>query len=133
MTNSPEIRIKELSLEMLEAKSQRDRLNQDAQKWAERKDNLHREIQKLRLKANDLKEKRDALNSEVQKLKALREEAVAQCHDKVEQLKKLRRDIGKWRTKKPQRSFASLRKEIEEVDWKIQTGSLSLDEEKKMV
>jgi len=133
MTVNLKSRIEELSRELSEIRSERDRFNDEAFRWAEKRNLLHEEIKKLRLEARSLKEKRDAINNEVRSLKLLREEDRKKYRERLSQLPRLRQKMGEEKARRPQRSAQNLEREIEMIEWKIQTNPLSLDEEKKLV
>ena len=122
-----------MNRELDASKVERDRLNEEAQTWAEKRDHLHEEIRKIRLEANSYRDKRDELNTEIQFLKTLREERWKKRAEVIEQLKNERQKIKVASATKTTRSSQSIEDEIAKVDWKIQTESLSLEEEKKLV
>jgi len=134
MITVPEQRIEELTQELYKIKDERDRLNKESLRWAEERNLLHEEIKKLRSEARLFKEKRDALNNEVQSLKILREEDRRKHRENIDQLQKLRQRMREAIAKRePIRDALSLEREIETIDWKIQTNPLSLDEERELV
>ncbi len=126
-------KIEELRLKLSEAKQEREASNDEGFQWAEKRGLLHERIRELRSDAMALKDKRDALNNEIQGLKATREEKRAVRGEKIDQIKGLRLKIRGAAVKSPPRNAAGLTKEIKAIDWKIQTNSLSLDEEKRLV
>jgi uncharacterized coiled-coil DUF342 family protein len=129
----PEQRIKELSLELDLLRTERDRLNEESLVWAEKRNGLHEEVKKMRWEAKSLKERRDGLNGEVQRLKALREETWRAYRGKIDRLKSLRQRIREAAANRPSRSSQSIEGEIERIEWKIQTESPSLAEERRLV
>jgi len=133
MTEVPERRIEELNRELDTVRTERDRLNKEAIRWAEKRNLLHEDIKRLRSEARSLKEKRDELNRRVKHLKTLREEARKKRGEKISHLKELRQKTRDLTAKRPKRSAQSLENEIEKIEWKIQTDSLSLDEERKLI
>jgi uncharacterized coiled-coil DUF342 family protein len=108
-------------------------LNEEAFEWAEKRDRLHKEIKKIRSEAKILEERRDELNAEVRDLKTLQEEASRAHYGKTDQLKGLRQEIRKAAANRPSRRFQSIKDEFERIEWKIQTESTSLDEERRLV
>ncbi|MEM2110416.1 MAG: hypothetical protein QXX08_00870 [Candidatus Bathyarchaeia archaeon] len=126
-------RVEELYQELHLLKAERSRQNKESLQWAEKRNILHEKIKKLRTEAKNLKEKRDALNDEVQHLKSLRERIRKEHYEKTDNLQRLRQKMRETQTKTLRRNAQSLEKEIEMIEWRIQTNSLSLDEEKKLV
>jgi len=125
--------IAELSRELGTLKAERDRLLAEAHRQAQERNRIHGEMRKLRLEVDTLKEKRDALNRQVRHLKALREEGWRDCRAKIEELKRLRREIKEAVLRKPNRTRESLESDIEKIEWRIQTESPSLKEERELV
>jgi phosphoserine phosphatase len=126
-------RIDELNRELYTLKCEQGRQNRESLQWAEKRDILHEEIKKLRMEAKNLKEKRDALNDEVRHLKTLREEIKRKYNEEIGNIQRLKQQIRETKTKLHQKNVQSLEKEIERFEWRIQTDSLSLNEEKKLV
>lgn len=114
-------------------RAERSRLNKEGRELAQERNGLHREAAKLRSEAQSLREKRDDLNSDIQRLKISREEARKDYFIKIDELRELRKKIKEVMAKKPRRSARSLEDEIKAIEWKIQTESPSLSEEKKLV
>ncbi len=133
MSKLPKKKITELRQQLAPLIEKHDKLNSEAKQWAEKRDSLHKQIKKLRAKAHELKQKRDELNVRVQELKILREEANKERRERHAQILKLREEIRALREKKPSRSMDNIQAEIEKLEWKIQTTSLTLKEEKVLI
>ena len=133
MPESIEQKIEELSLELASVKTQRDKLNSQAKSWTKKRNSIHEQTRKLRTEANSLKEKRDALNQKVRELKNLREQAKALRKEKHSQILKLREKIRTLDERSPPRNLRAIQKEIESLEWKIQTTSLAVKEEEKLI
>ena len=130
---TPEQKIARLNSELDALKAERDKFNEEAQAWAEKRDKLHDEIRKVRLEAKGFRDKRDELNSEIKFLKTMKEERLKKRSETFEQLKSQRLKIKDASAAKAVRSSKSLEGEIAKIDWKIQTEPHSLEEEKKLV
>ena len=126
-------KIEELTQKLSALKDQKDKLNAEAEKWAEKRDKLNEQFKNLRAETLGLKNERDNLNGEVKELKQQRDEAKTEFHTKIEEMRKLIQEIKDLVKKKPPRSFQALQREFEQIEWKIQTTSLSLKEEKELV
>jgi uncharacterized coiled-coil DUF342 family protein len=87
----------------------------------------------MRAEILENRNKRDKLNEAVKELKQQREKAKADLHLKIEEIKKFKEEIKVLDEKKPSRSFKALEKEIASTEWKIQTSSLDLKDEKELV
>lgn len=114
-------------------KDEKDRFATEAEEATKERDKLNGKFQTIRAEISGLKVKRDELNQKVQELKQKRAETKAKISEKVEQLKKLRQGAKTLEKKKPRRSQQDLQKEFADTEWKIQTSSLNLQEEKELV
>ena len=133
MSESLGQRIGKLNQELAPLKEERDKLNLEAKKWADKRNSIHEKIKKLRTEAAGVKEKRDILNEKVQKLKSLREQAKTKHKEKRGQILKLKEKIRSLTERKPSQSMRSIQREIEKIEWKIQTTSLPVKEEEMLI
>lgn len=133
MRETPETKIEKLNKELAPLKEERDKLNAEAKKWANKRNALHEKIKNLRKDANTIKEKRDALNENVQKLKNMRNQMKTERGTKHDKVVELQEKIRALNEKKPEGNMRRIQKEIEEIDWKIQTSSLPVKEEQELV
>jgi len=114
-------------------KDEQDRFAAEAEEATKKRDKSNEKFQKIRIEISELKTKRDELNQKVQELKQKRAETKAKISEKVEQLKKLHQEVKTLEKKTPKRSQQDLQKEFADTEWKIQTSSLNLQEEKELV
>lgn len=133
MNENVKQKIEELIIQLASLKAERDQLNNEAKNWAEKRNILNEKIKKLRAEANSTKEKRDALNQEVKRLKTLREQAKAGQKEKCKQISKLKEKIKLLWKKKPSRNLHAIQKEIENLEWKIQTTPLEVKQEEELI
>ncbi|MEM2816636.1 MAG: hypothetical protein QXY34_05575 [Candidatus Bathyarchaeia archaeon] len=126
-------RIEELKTNLLKLQEQKNKMILEAKRLAEKRDKLNEKIKELHSSFLNLKSIRDQINSEVRELKQQRSQIKAEIIRKVEELKHLRQEIEELCSKRPATDPQKLEKEIEEIEWKIQTTSLDLHEEKKLV
>ncbi|MEM3823993.1 MAG: hypothetical protein QXH87_03585, partial [Candidatus Bathyarchaeia archaeon] len=56
-----------------------------------------------------------------------------EIREKIAELKKVNQEIKALNEKKPSKSLQTLQKEFDSIEWKIQTSSLSLKDEKKLI
>lgn len=110
-----------------------ERLDADARRLAEERRVLVGKIRELRVKASEYKGRRDSLNGEVKSSKAVIAELKREYGEKVEALKRLKRDIREYLRSRPAKSEEALAKEIASLDWKIQTTPMSIVEEQKII
>jgi uncharacterized coiled-coil DUF342 family protein len=129
----PENQIEDLNQELIPLKEERNNLNLQAKKWAEKRNGLHEKVKDLRKDASKIKEKRDNLNTQVQELKNLRDQLRSKISEKHEKIVELQNRINDLNDKKPEGNILQVEKEIKKIDWKIQTTSLPLKEEQELV
>jgi uncharacterized coiled-coil DUF342 family protein len=130
---SKQQKIEELTQKLSALKNQKDKLNVEAEEWAEKRDKLNTQFKNLRVEILGLKNERDKLNKEVKELKRQRDEAKTQFHEKIEEMGKVNQEIKALIKKKPSKSLQTLQNEFERIEWKIQTTPLSLEEERELV
>ncbi len=133
MSNLLKRKLAELDQQLIPLEKELDRLNSEAEKWAEERTAMHKRISELKREAADLKQRRDKLNVQVQNLKSQREKARVDRKETQAQIMKLRKGIQKLMRQKPSQNAKSIQREIENLDWRIQTSSLSLEEEKSLI
>jgi len=126
-------RIQDLDRKLTILKEERDKLNSGAQKWAEKRNSIHEQIKSLRVEVDALKEKRDAINEKVQELKSLREKTKEKLRETHAQILKLKENIKSLMGKEPPRNMRNIQREIEGLEWKIQTTPLTVKEEKPLI
>lgn len=126
-------KLDELTKKLSETKEQRNKINAEAKELAEKRDKLNEGFKNLRMETLALRSERDGLNEKVKEMKRKRSETKTKIHLKIEEAKGLNQEIKALAKRKPSKSFHSLQKEVEDIDWKIQTMSPSLQEEKELV
>ncbi len=126
-------KIEELNLRLADYNKERDRLVAEADELIEKRDRLNERFRNIRLETSKLREERDTANFRVRELKLERSEIKENLHSAIEELKKLRQNVKVLAQTKPQRNSPSLKKELDSIEWKIQTSSLSLEEEKELI
>ncbi len=133
MSEALEQKIEDLYERLRLLRAERERLKEEAQRWADKRNSINEETRNLRSQINSLKQRRDALNEEVKRLKSLREAGLKRRREILEEIRKLRQERARLNAEKPPRSRSYLESEIERIEWKIQTEPLPLDVEKKLI
>jgi len=131
--STPTPKIEELNRELNALKQERDKLNSEARVWAEKRNAIHEQIKTLQTEAKHLKEKRDDTNQKVKDLKSLREQARSEQKEKRFQISKTKEKLRVIMEKKPSRPIIDIQRDIDSLEWKIQTTSMSVKEEKVFV
>jgi phosphoserine phosphatase len=101
-----------------------------AWEWRDRRDALRGETPVVHEEMSTQRERRDELNAEVQRQKMLRDDANEQARLLQEQLQELRAQNGQRRDYVP---LEELQRQFRELEWKQQTSSLSIDEERALL
>jgi uncharacterized coiled-coil DUF342 family protein len=135
IADSQKNKIESLNQELAPIKEERNRLNLEAKKWVEKRNSLNEKVKNLRDEANSLKEKRDEINKQVQELKNMREQVTSKTKEKREKISELQGKIETLSEKQsaPTVNLRRVEKEIEHLDWTIQTNSLPVKEEQQII
>lgn len=125
--------IRELEQRLLHLRKAKDQLGADAAEQLSGRNKLNEKAKAVRSEITAFRSERDRLNAEIKELKHQREEARTGAKEKIEELKNLRQKRSELSREKPVESRQALQREIEQIDWKIQTTPLDLKEEKQLV
>ena len=112
---------------------QADQAKAETLKLIEKRDKLNEQFRQLRMETRELKAERDTINEKVHALKSQRDESRTTIHEVIEEIKAAREKIAELKKKTPKRSHTDLKKELGDIEWRIQTTSLDLTEEKKLI
>jgi uncharacterized coiled-coil DUF342 family protein len=108
--------------------------NAHVKSYAEKRDQLHEKVRKAYEEINALKKERDTLNEKVRALKQLRDEIRTQKAPIMDEVKALNDKNAEIRKSKlPRASQHELQEQLNAIEWKIQTTSLDLQEEKRLI
>lgn len=120
--------IKELNEKISLLREEKDKLEAEAGEWAQKRDRLNERFRKIRVEISELKSERDEANERVKDLKLNRDEVKARIQQKIQELKNLSEEIKTAADKRPSGTQQALQQEFDEIEWKIQTNPLSLQE-----
>ncbi|MDQ1280403.1 MAG: hypothetical protein QG670_1666 [Thermoproteota archaeon] len=125
-------RIEELESQAITFKEHRNNSNDEAKKWAERRDLLNSEYKKVRAEVDHFRAQRDQMNQAVKALKNNRIDVKTQLESKWEEYKNLREKHENLlnRTSGNQRETE---RQIKALDWRIQTNPLNRVEENQII
>jgi uncharacterized coiled-coil DUF342 family protein len=107
--------------------------NAETQKHVEKRNKLNEQFNKIRLEIHGLRNERDDLNEKVKTLKRQRDEARAKINGDIEEVKAHSQKITELKKKTPRVSRRELQKEFDDIEWRIQTNPLDMEEEKRLV
>lgn len=133
MTNEKTGRLGKLNQKISDLKDKKAALDAKARKWSKRRDELNERVKNLGAEIKKLRDKRDRLNQKVQDLKETREKTKGEIKKKIREIRKLNQRIEPLTQKKSSKPLPALQEEVQEKEWRIQTTSMSLQEEKRMV
>ena len=125
--------LKEIDQKLSLIKEKKYTQNENIRLLIEKRDKCNLKFKELRQNINKQKKDRDELNEKVKRLKQKRDVIRLEISSKIEEIMNHRQKIDFFRDKLPIRKNIDLQKEFEDLEWKIQTTTLELDEEKQLV
>ena len=114
-------------------REQINKANEETKVHIEKRDKLNEQFKKHHNDIRALENERNSLNEKVKTLKQQRETARARNRTIIEEITLRSKKIAELKKKKPRKSRTRLEKEIQAIEWKIQTTPLDLQEEKRLV
>jgi len=114
-------------------KEQADKASIETKTYVEKRNKLNEQFRQLRQEIYALADERNSLNGKVKSLKQQRDEARTKIHAAIEEIKAIRQKLMELKKKIPRQSHQELQKEFTDIEWKIQTTSLDLQEEKELI
>lgn len=125
--------IAELTEKLAKIENHESELEIEAKGHAEIRDKLHDRMKDVRNDVFSLRTQRDELNSKVKDLKQRLGVITATTQARFDEVQKLHEETRALVGKKPAKSHEALKKEVEKIDWTIQTTPLTLQEDKELV
>ncbi len=114
-------------------RDQLTKTNEDIVKYIEKRDKLNEQARNLRTEIGELKKERDRLNETVKALKLQRDEIRGKIKPFVDEIKVHSERIRELKEKRSSIPRHELQKQFDAIEWKIQTTSLDLKEEKGLI
>ena len=134
MTAQDEIsELERISRQLSALREQVNNANADTKGQVEKRDKLNEKFKKLRQEIREFKNERDNLNEKVKTLKQQRDEARDKIKARIEEIKSHNQKIAELKKKTPRESRRVMQKEFDDIEWKIQTTPLDMQEEKRLV
>jgi len=124
--------VNKLDSELVPLKEQRSKLESEAELCVKRRDHIRRQIEQLRAEIVGLKNNRDEINQKVKDLKVVRDQLVSDRKEKLSKVIEFKQKVASIKQDHP-RIIRAVEREIENLEWKIQTASLAMPEEKRIV
>ncbi|MDR0797968.1 MAG: hypothetical protein LBE70_04570 [Nitrososphaerota archaeon] len=113
-------------------KDQVNKVDIEAKKHIEKRDQLNQQAKQLNFEITEIKKQRDEVNKEVHELKQQRDALRVKIKPIMNEIQAINEKKEELRKKSPLRRN-DIQKEIDKIDWKIQTETLDLQEEKRLV
>jgi uncharacterized coiled-coil DUF342 family protein len=125
--------LKRISRQLTSLKEDVNKANADTKGYAEKRDKLNAELRTLRQEIDDLKNQRDTMNQKVKTLKLKRDNSRARIKTLIQEIRLHRQKIANLKKKTPRENRQEIQKEFNNIEWKIQTTSLEMEEEKRLI
>ncbi len=125
--------IAEIDQKLGKLREQADKINAETRVCIEKRDKLNEQFKTYRTQIRELQNERNSLNEKVKTLKQQRDAARANNGSIIEEIKARRSKIEELKKKRPRIARQQLEKEFQETEWTIQTTSLDIKEEKRLV
>jgi len=125
--------IDELRSQIAVLKDQVNKADIEAKKMVERRDQLNGQAVKIDHEVRDIKKQRDAINKKVHAIKQQRDTIRDKIKPIMDEIQTINDKKAELRKKVPHIRQKDIQKEIDRIDWKIQTETLDLQEEKRLI
>jgi len=126
-------KIEDINQQIEKLREQTNKAETQIQKHIEQRNQLNDQVKKTREEIGQLKTERDSINEKVKLLKQQRDDLRAKTAPIAEKIDALKEKISELRKKVPRESQRDLQEEHDAIEWKIQTTSLDLQEEKALI
>ena len=125
--------VQQLEQKLSSLLEEEDSLRNLTNQLAEKRNKLNDRSRNLREEVQKLRSERDQMNNKVRTLKEKRNDLTAAIKEKIERIKHINEESKTIAEKKPRRTHKDLQDEVDSIDWKIQTTSHTLQEDKELV
>ncbi len=127
------VRIEDINQQIEKLRKQTETASAQITKHIEQRNQLNDLVKKTHQEISDLKTERDSINEKVKLLKKQRDEIRVTATPIIEQINARKEKIAEYKKKVPRERQQDLQQELEAIEWKIQTTSLDLQEEKRLI
>jgi len=114
-------------------KDQVNKADAESKKQVEKRDQLNEQTRKVNFEIREIKKQRDEINLKVQTLKQQRDDVRVKIKPIMDEIQAINEKKEELKKKTPHVRQKDIQEEINAIDWKIQTESLDLQEEKRLV
>jgi uncharacterized coiled-coil DUF342 family protein len=127
------IKIEDINQQIEKLRDQANTADVQITKHIEQRNQLNDQVKKTRQEIDELKTERDSINEKVKLLKQQRDGIRAKTTPITEEINAIKEKISELKKKVPRERQQDLQEELEAIEWKIQTTSLDLQEEKGLI
>ncbi|MDR0461447.1 MAG: hypothetical protein LBH62_08505, partial [Nitrososphaerota archaeon] len=125
--------IDEIRSQIAVLKDQVNKADIESKKLVEKRDQLNVQVTKLNLEIRDVKKARDEVNKKVHTIKQERDGVRVKIKPILDEIQAIQDKKEELRKKMPHVRQKDIQKEIDKIDWTIQTETLDLQEEKRLI
>jgi uncharacterized coiled-coil DUF342 family protein len=127
------IKIEDINQQIEKLRERANTAEAQTTKQIEQRNQLNDQVKKTREEIDTLKTERDTINEKVKLLKQQRDEIRAKTAPITEEINSVKEKIDELKKKVPRERQQDLQEEHDAIEWKIQTTSLDLQEEKELI
>ncbi len=127
------IQIATLSQQIAKNKDEIVKIEAESKKNVEARDQLNIKVKDAWQEIQKMKEQRDSINEKVKSLKEQREGMRTKNVEVSSKITERKEKVTELQSKLPRVSQHELQEELDAIEWKIQTTSLDLQEEKRLI
>jgi len=127
------VRIEDINQQIGKLREQTNTANDQIRRHIEERNQLNDLVKKTHQEINELKIERDSINEKVKLLKQQRDSIRVKATPIIEEINDRKEKIAEFKKKVPRESQQELQEELDAIEWKIQTTSLDLEEEKSLI
>lgn len=125
--------LEKLKSKLEEVHGRLDLLRSEIKSCSEKRHSTLEELKALRGRIREVRDRRNAINKTVKLLKEDREELKSFLEKSKKKLVECEKKVKALYRRRPEGSIQKLEEQLEEIDWRIQTTPLPLNEEKRLV
>ena len=133
MTEKNQSQITNINLQIDKLKDQIRENNDQIKKSIEKRDALHEKVRKERDEINQIKAERDTLNEKVKQLKQQRDAVRVNVAPIMTEINAINEKIETLKKNNPHINVKEIKKQHEELEFKIATTTMDVHEEKRLI
>ena len=119
--------------QIVSLRGQVDKANAEIEKQIEKRNQLNEQTKKASQEIREIRSQRDEINDKVKLLKQQRDEIRVKINPIMDEIQAINAKKEELKKKTPRVRQQELQEELDAIEWKIQTTSLDLQEEKRLI